>query len=137
MKKINYFLSARKFLVVVGLFLIANGAIFYAAETSKVKLIGKIEGLGHSWLAFASYDFDKLTTDFYYSNLNKFKEEPIALHYEYGDVELRKGGYIAFGVNETDKIYYMRVYSLDEQCMLFFYGQSELLISNVSMRCFY
>ncbi|MGR5134641.1 hypothetical protein [Vibrio alfacsensis] len=137
MTKINYFLSARKFLVVAGLFLIVNGAIFYAAEASKVKLIGKIEGLGHSWLAFASYDFDQLTTKFYYSKLSKFKEEQIALHHEYSDLELRKGGYIAFGVNETDKIHYMRVFSLDDQCMLFFSGQSELLLNNVSMRCFY
>ncbi|WP_045465112.1 hypothetical protein [Vibrio hyugaensis] len=136
MTKLNFFSSVNKYVFIVGLVTI-NLVLFVAAEASQVKLIGKVEALGHSWLNHTDFSSGELISKFNYFKISNPSDTSKSVSYHYDDIEFSDGGYITFGLNGVSEVRHTRVFSLDEKCMLFFYGPSKLGLNNVSMRCLY
>ncbi len=136
MTRLNFFYSANRYMPFMALVFI-NLALFFAVESSHIKLIGKVEALGYSWLNYTDFRSGELISKFSYINVSNTSETSNSISYNYDGIEFSEGGYITLSLNGSSELRFTRVFSLDEKCSLFFYGPIKMSLNNLSLRCLY
>lgn len=134
--KISSYFNAHKYTFVV-LVLLLNVALVYISYHSKVQLFGKVEALGYRWAVHTELYKNHIESKVHYSQLTDSEKDYKAIKYSYEYSKSNGKDYIVLGDDEPVSVRYNRVYFLDEQCNVFFFGREKNTLSNMSFRCKY
>lgn len=136
MKNRNFCLSVHKQLI-LGCLFIVNVTAFVIQNQSQISLFGTIEALDYRWSTYSNLNKDIMTAQVVFAKLTDEEALGNSSFYQYQYDKSKGAEYIAIGEESTLPVRYNRVFYLDELCMLFFSGQSNLTLKNVSLRCLY
>ncbi len=134
--KISFYLNAHKYKS-VALLIVLNGILLLVAHQSKVQLFGKVETGQYRWTTYSQLYKDHLETRNHYSSIDAAVTEYQTLDYKHEYSKSKGNEYIVLGYEEPVTMRHNRIYYLDEQCSLLFFGRAERTLKNMGFRCLY
>ncbi|PAW12406.1 hypothetical protein [Vibrio jasicida] len=134
--KISFYFNAHKFKVLIAL-VVFNGILLFTAHQSKVQLFGKVEAMKNRWATYTQLYKDDLESRIHYSAINAAETEFQALNYKYEYSKSKGNEYIVLGYEQPVTVRHSRVFYLDNQCSLVFFGKAERTLKNMTFRCLY
>ncbi|KIF46707.1 hypothetical protein M445_16845 [Vibrio owensii 47666-1] len=134
--KISFYFNAHKFKVLIAL-VVFNGILLFIADQSKVQLFGKVEAMQYRWTTYTKLYKDHIETRNHYSSINGTVRDYQELNYEYEYSKSKGNEYIVLSYEKPATMRHNRIYYLDEQCSLLFFGRAEKTLENMTLRCLY
>lgn len=134
--KISFYFNARKLKVLIAL-VVFNGILLFTAHQSKVQLFGKVEAMQYRWTTYTLLYKDYLESRLHYSAIDAAETKFQAMDYKYEYSKSKGNEYIVLGYEEPVTIRHNRVFYLDDQCSLVFFGKAKRTLKNMTFRCLY
>jgi hypothetical protein len=116
---------------------VLNGLLLFIAHQSKVQLFGKVEGVGYRWTTYTELYKSHIDSQVHYSKLDSGEENYQFMEYHYEYSKSKGKDYIVLGDDKPVSARHNRVFYIDEQCNVFFFGRAKRTLSNMSFRCAY
>lgn len=134
--KISSYLNVHKYKALV-LLVVLNSLLLFIAHQSKVQLFGKVEGIGYRWTTYTELYKSHIDSQVHYSKLDSGEENYQFKEYHYEYSKSKGKDYIVLGDDKPVSARHNRVFYIDEQCNVFFFGRAKRTLSNMSFRCLY
>lgn len=134
--KISFYFNAHKFKVLIAL-VVFNGILLFTAHQSKVQLFGKVEAMQYRWTTYTKLYKGHIETRNHYSPIGGAVTEYQSLDYQYEYSKSKGNEYIVLSYEKPVTMRHNRIYYLDEQCSLLFFGRAERTLKNMTLRCLY
>lgn len=130
------YLNVHKYKALV-LLVMLNSLLLFIAHQSKVQLFGKVEGIGYRWTTYTELYKSHIDSQVHYSKLDSGEEHYQFKEYHYEYSKSKGKDYIVLGDDKPVSARHNRVFYIDEQCNVFFFGRAKRTLSNMSFRCLY
>ncbi|CAH1201501.1 conserved hypothetical protein [Vibrio harveyi] len=130
------YLNVHKYKALV-LLVMLNSLLLFIAHQSKVQLFGKVEGIGYRWTTYTELYKSHIDSQVHYSKLDSGEENYQFKEYHYEYSKSKGKDYIVLGDDKPVSARHNRVFYIDEQCNVFFFGRAKRTLSNMSFRCLY
>ncbi len=134
--KMSSYLNVHKYKALV-LLVMLNSLLLFIAHQSKVQLFGKVEGIGYRWTTYTELYKSHIDSQVHYSKLDSGEENYQFKEYHYEYSKSKGKDYIVLGDDKPVSARHNRVFYIDEQCNVFFFGRAKRTLSNMSFRCLY
>ena len=134
--KISSYLNVHKYKALV-LLVVLNSLLLFIPHQSKVQLFGKVEGIGYRWTTYTELYKSHIDSQVHYSKLDSGEENYQFKEYHYEYSKSKGKDYIVLGDDKPVSARHNRVFYIDEQCNVFFFGRAKRTLSNMSFRCLY
>ncbi|MFZ3467172.1 hypothetical protein [Vibrio harveyi] len=134
--KISFYFNAHKYKA-LALLVMFNGVLLLITHHSKVELFGKVEALGFRWTTYTQLYKNRMDSQIHYSTLDSGEDSYQSMEYHYEYSKSKGKDYIVVGDDKPVSVRYNRVYYIDDQCNILFFGRAKRTLSNMSFRCLY
>ncbi|MGR5131849.1 hypothetical protein [Vibrio alfacsensis] len=134
--KISSYFNAHKY-VCLALVVLLNVVLVCIPYHSKVQMFGKVEALGYCWTTYAELYKSHMNSQIHYSKLNSVENSVQFMEYHYEYSKSKGKDYIVLGDEKPVSVRHNRVYYIDDQCNVFFFGKAKRTLSNMAFRCLY
>lgn len=121
--KISSYLNVHKYKALV-LLVMLNGLLLFIAHQSKVQLFGKVEGIGYRWTTYTELYKSHIDSQVHYSKLDSGEENYQFMEYHYEYSKSKGKDYIVLGDDKPVSARHNRVFYIDGQCNVFFFGRA-------------
>lgn len=130
------FLHAHKQCCIFSL-LVLNIACLYITANSELTIYGRIETSEYRKSALSTLYKNDFNTRTVHSRIDDPNTDARSSCETYKYCAAKDNSFITLGLGESIAINHHRIFSVDENCALFFSGQHKFSMENISLRCFY
>lgn len=134
--KAHRYLNAHKKYFVICLMAI-NIACLYITVNSELTIYGRIETSEHRKSVLSKLYKNSFDTRTVQSRIDAPDTDASSSCDTYKFCTIKDNSFITLGLGESIAINHNRIFSIDENCALFFSGQHKFSMENLSLRCFY